>query len=110
MALQTVPILPEPSQLTGDWVISGADTSIVVGLSARPAALRAGAQAWTLELRSGALESVGLEAARAWRPAPDGIALVADDGATVAFFSAEGADRYVHRARHGETVLARAPR
>lgn len=108
MTLQSVPILPEPVQFAGDWVISAAEVSVAVTLSTRPAAASAGAPAWALETR-GSLEALGLRSARAWRPAPDGIALVAADGATVAFFSTEGAGLYVHRTRAGDVVLSKTP-
>lgn len=106
---QAIPALPEPAQLAGTWVIVAGERAVTVSLSTNPAEIGdIGAPAWVLGARSGALEALGLEPAIAWRPAPDGIALVAADGVTVVFFSADGAGRYTHQSGRGRLVLAKA--
>lgn len=108
MTSQSSPALPEPRQLAGEWLISAGGAGVALVLTARPAdPPTAGAPAWGLQAEAAELQTLGLGAVAAWRPATDGIALIGADGLTAAFFSAEASGRYVNRARGGILTLRR---
>lgn len=103
MVRQSVPILPSAEHLAGTWSLAGESGVVQLDLAVSPAAV-GGAPAWSLEAPPGDLAALGLEEVMAWRPAPDGIALVNAGGAIVAFFSTEAPDRYVAR-RNGSALI-----
>lgn len=78
--------LPHPEDLVGDWVVFDArqSCSIHFGIEDLP---RANGYRLTIEPNVGACNFV--IGAVAWRPAPDGISLLDQEGATLIFFSQE---------------------
>ena len=78
--------LPHPKDLVGDWVVSYAQRycSIQLGIEEVP---QANGFRLTVDPSTGACDLPF--AAVAWRPAPDGISLLDQDGSTLIFFSQE---------------------
>jgi hypothetical protein len=101
------PVLPEdPRAFAGDWTLTTAAGDCVVRLSATPAPEVGG---WTIAGDRACLAARGMARATAWRPDTDGLALVAADRSTVAFFSREASGAYVARRPGGERLtLSRA--
>ncbi|UJD78361.1 alkaline proteinase inhibitor [Serratia rubidaea] len=86
-------VLPSAQSLAGEWQVARGDTQCRVALRAdkQPAA-----NGYQLQDEQQCLQTLLTAPAAGWRPAPDGIALLQADGATLAFFSRDG-DVYRHR-------------
>lgn len=99
------PVLPEPSTFEGEWSIARAGgDSCTVTLTAQTAP---GFNVWKLSAPKDCLSKVGMAGAVAWRPDTDGLAFVAADEATVAFFSRT---RGGHFSTPSGTTLKKQPR
>lgn len=101
----SIPILPEPEQLAGRWVVAeqGSQLRCALDLTTRP--IGRGHVAIT---DPQCLARLRLADVAAWRPAPDGIALAASDGRTVAFFARRAGKCHVLR-RTGQADLTLNP-
>lgn len=75
------PRLEEAADLAGLWAAEDADC--ILSLGAEPAAGLPGAEAFSLQLRG---DCGRLAEARAWRPVPEGFALIGADGHTLGVF------------------------
>lgn len=78
--------LPHPKDLVGDWVLSEAQQFCAVHFWIDEMPLANGYRL-TIDARAGAC-NFPLDAV-AWRPAPDGISLLDQEGTTLIFFSQE---------------------
>ncbi|EFO1665478.1 AprI/Inh family metalloprotease inhibitor [Escherichia coli] len=80
-------VLPPADSLSGQWTVTDKSNSCIIQLSTESVE---SANGYRLSI-SPSCGYVGLpEATVAWRPMPDGIALLDCDGSTVLFFSREG--------------------
>ncbi|CBJ48041.1 protease inhibitor [Erwinia amylovora ATCC 49946] len=80
-------VLPSAASLSGQWTVVDKSSSCDVQLTAERFEA---ANGYKLSISPGCDPSVLPETPEAWRPAPDGIALLNGDGLTVLFFSREG--------------------
>ena len=78
--------LPHPTNLVGDWVLSEAQQFCAIHLWIDEIP-QANGYRLTIDARAGACNFP--MAAVAWRPAPDGISLLDQEGTTLIFFSRE---------------------
>lgn len=110
MGRTSMPRLPDATELAGDWRIEGQgglDCDLVLDASVMRFE---GAQAPAHDLTAATrrLTPMGLGEVRAWRPSPDGIALLRDDGSLVVFLNRNGT-AYEGRGPDGERLrLVRA--
>jgi len=79
-------VLPSAETLSGQWTVSDKSKSCVVQLNAESVESAGG---YSLKFLSDCMPDVLPQEPVAWRPAPDGIALLDKDGLTVLFFSQE---------------------
>nr|WP_071819507.1 protease inhibitor Inh/omp19 family protein [Erwinia sp. Ejp617] len=76
-------VLPSAASLSAQWTVVDKSSSCVVQLTAE----RFGAaNGYKLSISPGCAPTAIPEITEAWRPAPDGIALLNRDGLTVLFF------------------------
>lgn len=80
-------VLPSPKSLAGQWTVVDKANSCDVHLKAESFEQ---ANGYKLTVSPACTQDVFPEAPEAWRPTPDGIALLARDGRTLLFFSQEG--------------------
>ncbi|MFZ4835294.1 AprI/Inh family metalloprotease inhibitor [Rouxiella sp. Mn2063] len=80
-------VLPSAESLSGEWTVADKAQSCVVHLSAQS---DQSANGFQLRLLSDCPHDVLPQAPVAWRPTPDGIALLDKEGLTVVFFSQDG--------------------
>jgi len=79
--------LPSAESLSGEWTVVDKTQSCVVHLSAQSVE---SANGYQLRVLPNCSQDVLPQAPVAWRPTPDGIALLDNAGLTVLFFSQEG--------------------
>ncbi len=80
-------VLPFAESLSGQWTVTDKSNSCIIQLSAESVESVSG---YRLNVSPNCVHPVLPEATMAWRPSPDGIALLDSDGLTVLFFSWEG--------------------
>lgn len=79
-------VLPSAETLSGQWTVSDKSKSCVVQLNTEGVESAGG---YSLKFLSDCTPDVLPQEPVAWRPAPDGIALLDKEGLTVLFFSQE---------------------
>ncbi|MCL6407699.1 protease inhibitor Inh/omp19 family protein [Dickeya dadantii] len=84
--------LPSAAELSGQWVLSGAEQHCDIRLNTDVL----DGTTWKLAGDSACLQKLLPEAPVGWRPTPDGLTLTQADGSAVAFFS-RNRDRYEHK-------------
>ncbi|NDJ55950.1 AprI/Inh family metalloprotease inhibitor [Enterobacteriaceae bacterium 4M9] len=80
-------VLPSAGSLAGQWVITDKGVSCRVRLETQE---MSSANGYALTLLTPCPEQLLPASSVAWRPAPDGIELLAHDGSSTVFFSREG--------------------
>ena len=80
-------VLPSAESLSGQWTVTDESNSCSLHLSAESVE---SANGYKLRVLSICSPEVLPQIPSAWRPAPDGIALLDNEGLTVLFFSREG--------------------
>ncbi|ECI4012244.1 protease [Salmonella enterica subsp. salamae] len=80
-------VLPPAGSLSGQWTVTDESNSCIIQLSAESVE---SANGYQLSVSPNCAHAVLPETTVAWRPTPDGIALLDKDGLTVLFFSREG--------------------
>ncbi len=93
-AAMTSLYLPEAAELAGRWRLGGGGAPCEVTLLADQTNTDQFSP-YRLHDPSDCLGRLGLAQVVGWRPAPDGLELARADGIGVAFFSREGAERFV---------------
>ncbi|AOF01747.1 MULTISPECIES: AprI/Inh family metalloprotease inhibitor [Serratia] len=79
--------LPTAQSLAGQWQVADSERQCQIEFLASEQSETNGYQ---LVDRQRCLQSVFATEVAGWRPAPDGIALLREDGSTLAFFSRDG--------------------
>ncbi len=103
-ALATTPVQPEtPARHQGVWDLASGRARCVLRLGGATAASGAG---WSIVRGRACLARLGLPAT-AWRLESDGMALVADDRSTIAFFSRMPSGEYRSATPGTSMVLTR---
>lgn len=80
-------VLPSAGSLSGQWTVTDESNSCTLHLRAESVE---SANGYKLSILSSCSPEVLPQVPAAWRPTPDGIALLDSDGLTVLFFSREG--------------------
>lgn len=83
-------VIPSPESLSGRWTVADAGNSCEIYLKAQRLEQ---ANGYRLDVSSNCTPHVLPQQPEAWRPRPDGIALLDKDGLTILFFAQEG-DHY----------------
>lgn len=105
-SLAMTPALLDPAALAGAWTLTGPDMACRLVLKAETAS---GGEGLALELGDCVRAGLPVGTANHWRVSSDGFGLAAADGSTVLFFSNQGGDRFMAKARDGRRYqLARA--
>jgi hypothetical protein len=97
-------VLPSVGSLSGQWTVTDESNSCTIHLSAENVE---SANGYRLSVSPNCAHAVLPEATVAWRPTPDGIALLDSDGLTVLFFSREGEHYRSHIWEHAGKILKR---
>ncbi len=80
-------VLPSVGSLSGQWTVTDESNSCIIQLSSE---IVESANGYRLSVSPDCAHEILPEPTMAWRPTPDGIALLDNDGLTVLFFSREG--------------------
>ncbi len=95
------PALIEPSDLVGDWRLTGPSASCPIRFGASPLGNGYAFE----EIDSACLVALGLPRVHFWRAASDGIGLASAAGRTLAFLSREAPHRFRSKPNADGSVL-----
>lgn len=97
-------VLPSADSLSGQWTLTDESNSCIIQLSAES---DKSANGYQLSVSPNCAHAILPETAVAWRPAPDGIALLDREGLSVLFFSREGEHYRSHIWERAGKILKR---